>query len=1105
MGIKEYLKNRFMRKLHFLLLSLLFSASLSAQGLTIQVIGDIIDDNGIGVSGLDVVLDAYGIDSSTYNLTSVTDSNGHFEFSFSVPNSANVGFGTVSFNDCNGIIISAGFDWTPNTPVLSLTFTYCTNSTPGDSCNVIIEPLPTGGILTSLIADAFGTAPFSYLWSTGATTQIISPSDAGTYCVTVTDNVGCEASDCYTLTLNDSLCFTFISVNQTDPSIPVWELDAFSFGSDPIQYNWSNGSSEPTITVTTPGTYCVTTTDANGCIATACGDALNLSDSCGVVIYELQTNTGIVLSAEGWSGNPNATFDYVWSDGTLGPVFTPNDPGQYCVTATSSDGCTTTACYWYDGVGNDSCAVFIENEPTGGALNSLVAYSIGTAPFTYQWSTGENTQSIYPQLAGTYCVTATDATGCVATDCYILTLIDSFCYTYINVIQADPSFQIWDLEAWGFGVDPITYTWDNGQTGPSITVQIPGTYCVTATDANGCVAMACADAYNLSDTCSVQIYELQTPVGTVLNAEAWSGNPNTFFTYIWGDGTQGPVFLPNGPGQYCVTATSSDGCTATACYWYDGVGNDSCQVSIICDVNGGLTAYANGVAPYTYTWSTGAVTQTIFPNDPNQNYCVTITDANGCMADACSSIVIDTFCELIMNYVYDSTNNPIGIEVFGISTSISQFVYEWDNGDVGNTIFPQDTGVYCVTAYDNLGCTITACYPFPPDPTNGMCEGYIEVYPHPDTGATLVAYSLADTPVSSYIWSTGDSTQSIVVTESGTYCVEMFISNNCIIYECITINIDTSGGMNGINGYVYGEPDPSGFYFISEAYVFLYQFDFADSSYSVIDTQIVTTSQPNSPLFYQFDNLENGIYLVQAEVGTNSAGAGAYVPAYHYSAVNWQDANIIVLPNFLTVTNDILLPLTTTTTIGPGIISGSVQGGNNLNMDEDRSSGDSEGLLILLYDEDENVIAFNKTNAEGTFVFHSLPFGTYKVYIEIAGYPPSYQYVTIEAQTPNVGGINFTITEDGTIFTSIKRVIPGLEYVQISPNPASDQITIDFGQNLTQPELKIFDLTGRLVLSEKYQGQANIMNIDIGKFNDGYYIIYISAEEGITHENFTKY
>lgn len=131
------------------------------------------------------------------------------------------------------------------------------------NCSVAVFNTPTG-----LSASGQGTAPFSYFWNTGETTQSIAPTSTGTYCLTLTDTNGCTSSDCiFFSNQQDSTCHVFITQGQgNDPDI----LGAIGSGSAPFSYLWNNGATTATIGGTSPGTYCVTLTDADGCTASDC-------------------------------------------------------------------------------------------------------------------------------------------------------------------------------------------------------------------------------------------------------------------------------------------------------------------------------------------------------------------------------------------------------------------------------------------------------------------------------------------------------------------------------------------------------------------------------------------------------------------------------------------------------------------------------------------------------------------------------------------------------------------------------------------------------------------------------------------------------------------
>lgn len=108
--------------------------------------------------------------------------------------------------------------------------------------------------------------PFSYLWSVGNTSPQIEPTQDSLYSVTVTDALGCTTESAINYMASMGLCAQFdVEIILID-SVPSLEL-LVSFGTLPLLYSWSEGSTTSSIFITPPGTFSVTVTDANGCIA----------------------------------------------------------------------------------------------------------------------------------------------------------------------------------------------------------------------------------------------------------------------------------------------------------------------------------------------------------------------------------------------------------------------------------------------------------------------------------------------------------------------------------------------------------------------------------------------------------------------------------------------------------------------------------------------------------------------------------------------------------------------------------------------------------------------------------------------------------------------
>lgn len=128
------------------------------------------------------------------------------------------------------------------------------------------QPPCNGGNNGSIQANpSGGFGPYSYTWSTGQTTQTAIGLTAGTYTVTVTDNICTSTAQ---FTLNQPTPLT-ASVAKTDANCGLNNGTAtvtVSGGTTPYQYvNWPTISSTNVATGLGAGTYIPDFRDANGC------------------------------------------------------------------------------------------------------------------------------------------------------------------------------------------------------------------------------------------------------------------------------------------------------------------------------------------------------------------------------------------------------------------------------------------------------------------------------------------------------------------------------------------------------------------------------------------------------------------------------------------------------------------------------------------------------------------------------------------------------------------------------------------------------------------------------------------------------------------------
>ncbi|MCB0644291.1 MAG: SprB repeat-containing protein, partial [Phaeodactylibacter sp.] len=139
---------------------------------------------------------------------------------------------------------------TPPDVVVVTTDVDCT-----DNNNGTAEAIVTGG-----------SAPYTYLWNTGATTPIITGLGPGTYTVTVTDINGCMDVASASVSEPPPLNLQIMTTNPVCVGDFNGMLQAIvSGGTMPYSYHWSTGQTTSAVFGLPPGSYSVTVTDASNC------------------------------------------------------------------------------------------------------------------------------------------------------------------------------------------------------------------------------------------------------------------------------------------------------------------------------------------------------------------------------------------------------------------------------------------------------------------------------------------------------------------------------------------------------------------------------------------------------------------------------------------------------------------------------------------------------------------------------------------------------------------------------------------------------------------------------------------------------------------------
>jgi|GEM_PF-1214577 len=734
---------------------------------------------------------------------------------------------TVLITDAQGCTLNLSFDLT-EPPLLVPTITLkddpnCYQGTDG----------------SAQLSVAGGTAPYTYSWNTTPvqTTRDLFNVGKGTYQVTVTDAQGCVATTSVTIDEPPLLVPTITSKDDpncyqgTDGSAQL----SVAGGTAPYTYSWNTTPVQTTRDLFNvgKGTYQVTVTDAQGCVATT---SVTIDEP--PLLVPTITSKDDPNCYQGTDGSAQlsvagGTAPYTYSWNTT-PVQTTRDlfnvgKGTYQVTVTDAQGCVATTSVTIDEPAllvatiTSQSNVVCNGTPSGSAQLGVTG---GTAPYTYLWSDGSTAQNLSGVKAGTYTVTVTDAQNCTATTSVTITqpalLLasvrnkgDVFCHGgsngYINMGVRG-------------GVQPYTYSWSNGATTQNLSGLAAGTYTLTVTDAQGCIATASASITqpeklvgSLVSTTNVSCFGGTDGTVTI---SVTGGTTTSPYNFSWSNGatTQNLANVP--AGSYTVTITDANLCTTTVSATVTQP-QEALSVTVTnftdvtCKGAGDGTVdiqVQGGTSPYTYSWSNGSTLQNLRNAQPG-NHVVIVTDAKGCTTNANETIEepAKLTAEIFQTKNVSCSGGGDGEIRVTIAGGTEPYTYTWSNGGSTKDISGLTVGTYSLTVKDYYNCTATVSATITqPTQLTGTITSSTNVSCNGGSDGTATAEAGGGTGPYTYTWSNGVVAQTVNTLTAGTHTVTIKDANNCEVQQSVTIteppvltasidgtHVSCKGGMDG--------------------------------------------------------------------------------------------------------------------------------------------------------------------------------------------------------------------------------------------------------------------------------------------------------------------
>ncbi|MCB9332798.1 MAG: SprB repeat-containing protein [Lewinellaceae bacterium] len=608
--------------------------------------------------------------------------------------------------------------------------TCCNMALSTSATDVLCNGAATGSINLTVTG---GTAPFTYSWTGGSTSEDPSGLPAGTYTVTVTDANGCSETATATIAQPSVLSLTIDQISATCLNLSNGSIDLNVSGGTPsYTYAWSNGATVQDPGGLNAGAYTVTVTDQNGCAQTTSATVATSScsgggpcdatrwtqggawvggcpNAAGLIDDGASANGGIVRcgnSADTQSNiHPNSCYDPNAFTATLGGTcIDPNDGSPTSITLPLP--CQQVLWFNFDvrafaggydfqvvgGMDDIAWILYYSTDQTNclgtytpglsGNCNSLAYYTCGTN-FT-GWANQQFTAPIFDKT----------------TNVYLLVWDQGFSQGNTT----DDDFSVTFKAQSGCGETQDCALFSNGI--PEISCNPDGSYTVTQElyGLNTTVSVSAPNATTIATSPDPLVF---TNLGE--NPAVTSGSVSAIFP----PGTDYEITLtPAGSGENCnpiiIQGTAPDCCMVLA-----DAGPDKNICFGTSTTIGGAPA-GSGTGTLSYEWSPADGLSSTTISNPQANpanstvYTLTVTSALGCSATSSMTVTVNP--ALILSS--SGTNVLCSSDGYGsidltVTGGTPGYTYAWSNLFTGEDPSGLAVGTYTVTVTDGNNCTAT--------------------------------------------------------------------------------------------------------------------------------------------------------------------------------------------------------------------------------------------------------------------------------------------------------------------------------------------------------------------------------------------------------------
>lgn len=464
---------------------------------------------------------------------------------------------------------------------------------------------------------------------------------------------------------------------------------------------------------------------------------------------------------------------------------------------------------------------------------------------------------------------------------------------------------------------------------------------------------------------------------------------------------------------------------------------------------------------------------------------------------------------LEMEVVIDNVSEPFckggtnGIAHATILHGTQPYEYLWSTGDSLAWVYTLAAGTYSVTVTDSLNNEATQTVTIgEPDSIIANIAASALIIPCGDS-VTLHVYAEGGTGGFQYTWNTGAiGVDSIVVYETGYYCVTVIDSSQCAVTVCTAINADQNGIFcNGISADSLTCNIPTSFLYpgVTANDSIIYNWSgpngFESSEVAPQITQgglyTLTASLPSgcscSSSIDVLDLTQFDINITELTPASCAYSAdGAIATEITAGAIE----PFTLVPNNLNKDSLNIGDYSVTVTNGVGcttVVEFSINGPDSIQVVSE---------VVAIYGSTPGSININTTGGTPDYSYTWItPNGT--VTIEGSGSltdisTPGDYYLEVADQN----GCTYSFGPYSVALIDKVQDLELSQIISISPNPAQDYLTITQNNQPLPLNIKIFNTTNQLIKSFDFSERKKL--VDINDWPSGLYNIVIQSKDRIT-------